>query len=146
MAVDGELLRQFYDLKQLFNDKWAPAILATLADGEVRRVDILSTIKSFSYGAEWSDKQTSLQDSMLARTLKRMTEEGLLVRTESDPPTFPAEVYYSLTPPMEEFLVAVGPVREWARRHKDLIARAQAHRRRSGHDRENSRSTDDAEE
>ncbi|WP_027946978.1 winged helix-turn-helix transcriptional regulator [Amycolatopsis taiwanensis] len=146
MAVDGELLRQFYDVKQLLNDKWAPAILVTLAEGEMRRADILSTINSFSYGAEWSDRQTPLQDSILARALKKMTEEGLLVRTESNPPTFPAEVYYSLTPPMEEFLVAIGPVREWARRHKDLIARAQAHRRRSGHDHDKSPGADDAGE
>ncbi|NKQ59016.1 helix-turn-helix transcriptional regulator [Amycolatopsis sp. K13G38] len=130
MAVDRELLRQFYDLKQLLSDKWAPAILVTLAEGRMRRVDILSTIHSFSYGEEWSDRNAPLQDSILARTLKRMTEEGLLVRTEPDTTTFPPEVYYSLTPPMEEFLAAVGPVREWSRRHADLIGRAQAHRRR----------------
>lgn len=146
MAVDRELLRQFYDLKLLFNDKWAPAILVTLAEGKMRRVDIFSTIKSFSYGVEWSDKQKPLQDSTLARTLKRMTEEGLLVRAESDPPTFPAEVYYSLTPPMEEFLAAVGAVQEWSRRHADLIARAQAHRRHSGHDDDNSSDADESEE
>ena len=63
MAVDRELLRQFYDLKQLFNDKWAPAILVTLAEGKMRRVDIFSTIKSFSYGVEWSDKQKPLRFS-----------------------------------------------------------------------------------
>lgn len=144
MAVDRELLRQFYDLKQLFNDKWAPAILVTLAEGRMRRVDILSTLQSLSYGAEWSDKQTPLHDSIFARTLKRMTEEGLLLRTEPDSPTFPAEVYYALTPPMEEFLNVVSPVQEWARRHADLIARAQAHRRRSGHGDDNSPGADDA--
>ncbi|MFD2420369.1 winged helix-turn-helix transcriptional regulator [Amycolatopsis pigmentata] len=146
MTMDTGLLRQLYDLKQLFNDKWAPAIVVTLARGEMRRADILSTINSFSYGEEWSDKQKPLHDSMLARTLKRMTGEGLLLRTRSDSRTFPVEVYYSLTPPMQEFLGLLGPVAEWARRHEGLIARAQAYRRHVAHDEDSSTRTDDPEE
>ena len=81
-------LRRLYDLKYLVADKWALAILVTLSDGAMRRVEILSTINSYSIGEEWSDKHAVLHDSMLARTLKKMTEEGLLTR-ERRTETFP---------------------------------------------------------
>jgi DNA-binding HxlR family transcriptional regulator len=59
----------------------ALAILVTLSDGPMRRVEILSTINSYSIGEKWSNKHAILHDSMLARTLKKMTEEGLLTHT-----------------------------------------------------------------
>ena len=74
---DERFLRGLYDLKYLFGDKWAPAILVTLSGGPMRPVEILSTINSYSIGEEWSDKHDFLHDSMLARTWKKMTEEGL---------------------------------------------------------------------
>jgi hypothetical protein len=46
----------------------------------MRRKEILSTISSYSIGEEWSDKHAVLHDSILARTLKKITEEGLLTR------------------------------------------------------------------
>lgn len=72
-----KFLRRSYDLKYLVGDKWTLAILVTLSDGPMRRVEIHSTINSYSIGEEWSDKHTVLHDSILARTLKKMTEEGL---------------------------------------------------------------------
>ncbi|WP_245900439.1 winged helix-turn-helix transcriptional regulator [Prauserella shujinwangii] len=131
--MDQELLHHFYDLRQLLIDKWAPAIIVTLAHGKMRRADILTTINSFTYGEEWTVQPKQLQDSILSRTLKRMTEEGLLVRTQEDLRSFPAEVYYSLSPEMEEFLTVVEPAAAWARRHADLLARAKAHRRQTEH-------------
>lgn len=133
MNVDQEFLHHFYDLRQLLIDKWAPAIVVTLAHGKMRRADILATINSFSYGEEWTGQPKQLQDSILSRTLKRMTEEGLLLRTQTDSKSFPAEVYYSLSPEMEEFLTVVEPAAEWARRHADLLERAKAHRRQAEH-------------
>lgn len=92
MAVEDErFLRGLYDLKYLFGDKWAPAILVTLSDGPMRQKEILSTISSYSVGEEWSDKHATLHDSILARTLKKVTEEGLLARTRRTD-TFPVEV------------------------------------------------------
>jgi DNA-binding HxlR family transcriptional regulator len=41
---DERFLRGLYDLKYLFGDKWAPAILVTLSDGPMRRKETLSTI------------------------------------------------------------------------------------------------------
>ena len=88
---DEKFLRAMYDLKYLFGDKWALAIMFALSDGPLRRVDILSTVKSYSIGKEWSDKNAVLHDSILARTLKKMTEEGLLARARAAG-TFPPKV------------------------------------------------------
>lgn len=126
---DERFLRGLYDLKYLFGDKWTPAILAALANGPLRRVEILSTISSYSIGEEWSDKHTVLHDSILARYLKKMTEEGLLTRTRS-PETFPTKVMYSLTPDVLEFLEIADRALTWVDAHPELISNAQAYRRR----------------
>jgi len=142
IANDGEsgvelrgerFLRRLYDLKYLFGDKWALAILVALADGPMRRVEILSTINSYSIGEEWSDKHAVLHDSMLARTLKKMTEEGLLVRNRHAE-IFPPEVFYSLTEGAADFVRLVEPAILWADEHAELIAQAQAYSRRRGRD------------
>jgi DNA-binding HxlR family transcriptional regulator len=125
---DERFLRGLYDLKYLFRDKWVPAILFTLSDGPMQRKDIFSTISSYSIGEEWSDKHNTLHDSILARTLKKMTEEGLLIR-ERRTETFPARVIYSLTPEVLEFLPLTESLVEWVERHPELIAQAQAYAR-----------------
>jgi DNA-binding HxlR family transcriptional regulator len=130
---DGEFLRDLYNVTQLFGDKWTLAIVSTLAHGPMRRVEILTTINSYSVGEDWSDKHGVLHDSILTKSLKKMTAEGLLVRTRHAE-IFPPKVYYSLTRDALEFLKAADPVIEWARSHADLIARAQAYRRNHGDD------------
>jgi DNA-binding HxlR family transcriptional regulator len=122
------VLRELYNLKYLFGDKWAPAIVVALAPGRMRRVEILSTVNSYSLYEDWSDKRVVLHDSILTRTLKKMTNEGLLVRTESVE-SFPREVYYSLTPVVAELLAVIEPAVQWARRNRELIAAAQAYTR-----------------
>lgn len=127
MLGDDQFLRGLYNLKYLVGDKWAPAIIVALANGKMRRVEILSTVKSYSIGAEWSrsGKPAVLHDNMLSRTLKKMTEEGLLVRTKRTD-TFPTRVYYSLMPAVADYLKVLEPAVEWARQNPDLIAQAQA--------------------
>jgi DNA-binding HxlR family transcriptional regulator len=128
---EQRLLRDLTNLKYLFGDKWAPAIVVALTRGRMRRVEILSTVNSYSIYENWSNKRVILHDSILTRTLKKMTKEGLLVRTESTV-SFPREVYYSLTPVVAELLSAIEPAVEWARRNPELIAAAQAYTRHHG--------------
>jgi DNA-binding HxlR family transcriptional regulator len=128
---DERLLRALYDLKYLFGDKWVPAILVLLSNGPMRRKEILSTLGSYPIGKEWSDKHTVLHDSYLARTLKKMTEEGLLTRTHGTE-AFPPRVYYSLKPEVVEFLELSKTMLTWIDAHPDLIAQAQAYARRNG--------------
>jgi len=97
----------------------------------MRRKEILSTISSYSIGEEWSDKHTVLHDSILARTLKKMTEEGLLTRIRCTK-TFPVTVTYSLKPEVLEFLTLAQTLVTWTDDHPELIAHAQAYSRRNG--------------
>jgi DNA-binding HxlR family transcriptional regulator len=134
MKVGAEgFLRRLYDLKYLVGDKWTLAILVTLSDGPMRRVEILSTINSYSIGEEWSDKHAVLHDRVLTRTLKKMTGEGLLTRTRRIE-VFPPEVFYSLKPDALEFLRLAEPAMAWADDHAELIAQAQAYSRQRGRD------------
>jgi DNA-binding HxlR family transcriptional regulator len=127
-VTDEQFLRDLYSLKYLFVDKWAPAINVTLSHGPVRRAEVLSTIKSYSLGEEWSGGPGFLHDSILTRTLRKMTEEGLLIRTR-DTSTFPPKVFYSLTPEVAEFVELVEPLVDWVRRNPRLVAQAQAYSR-----------------
>ncbi|MEV6602766.1 winged helix-turn-helix transcriptional regulator [Kutzneria sp. NPDC051319] len=130
MTVGVErFLRRLYDLKYLVGDKWALAILVALSGGPMRRVEILSTINSYSIGKEWSDKHDVLHDSILARTAKKLTQDGLVARTRRTE-TFPPEVFYSLTQDGLEFLQLTEPAIAWVEQHVALIARAQENRRR----------------
>jgi DNA-binding HxlR family transcriptional regulator len=130
---DEEFLRNLYSLKYLFRDKWAPAINVTLSHGPMRRAEILSTIKSYSLGEEWSGKPAVLHDSILTRTLRKMTDEGLLARRR-DTSTFPPKVFYSLAPEITEFVELVEPLVDWVRRNPKLVAQAQAYSRHHGED------------
>jgi DNA-binding HxlR family transcriptional regulator len=129
-AVDERLLRGLYDLKYLFGDKWIPAILVVLSDGPMRRKEILSTIRSYAIGEDWSVKNNKLQDSVLERTLTKMTEGGLLTR-ERRTENFPAAVVYSLTPEVLDFLSLTESLVAWTERHPEIIAQAQAYARRN---------------
>ncbi|MCE7009928.1 winged helix-turn-helix transcriptional regulator [Kibdelosporangium philippinense] len=131
--ADEQFLRDLYNVKYLFSDKWAPAINVTLTHGPMRRSEILSTIESYSLGEEWSGKPVVLHDSILTRTLRKMTEQGLLVR-QRDTSTFPPKVFYSLTPQVAEFMRILEPLAEWVRRNPELVERAQAHGRHHGDD------------
>jgi DNA-binding HxlR family transcriptional regulator len=116
---DDRVLRGLYDLKNLFGDKWVPAILVALRDGPLRRVEILSTVNSYSIDENWTDKHAVLHDSILARTLKKMREQGLIVRESCDK-SFPPEVAYSLTPAVAEVLTLAEPLIEWTRAHPEF--------------------------
>ncbi|WP_158851185.1 winged helix-turn-helix transcriptional regulator [Saccharothrix deserti] len=122
-----------YDLKNLFGDKWVPAIMVALRDGPLRRVEILSTVNSYSIDENWSDKHAVLHDSILARTLKKMREQGIILR-ESHTETFPPEVTYSLNPEVVEVLTLAEPLIAWTEKHPELLAQAQAHSRQNNGD------------
>lgn len=128
---DDGVLRGLYDLRNLFGDKWVPAIVVALRDGPLRRVDILSTVNSYFIDENWTDKHPVLHDSILARTLKKMRMQGLVVRERSTK-SFPPEVEYSLNPAVVEALEAAEPLIAWTRTHSDLLAQAQKYSREHG--------------
>ncbi|WP_418153398.1 winged helix-turn-helix transcriptional regulator [Actinoalloteichus caeruleus] len=124
-ATDEEFLTRWYEVRSLLGDKWVPAVLLVLSAGPLRRVEILSTIRSYPLSVEWSEKVSVLHDSILTKVLKKLTDEGLLLREQKEE-VFPPYVTYALTPAAREFVSAMGVLVEWARRHEEVIARAHA--------------------
>jgi DNA-binding HxlR family transcriptional regulator len=132
MSVDAEtFLQEVSDLKHLFGDKWTLAIMVALSEGPLRRTQILSTVNSYTLDEAWSEKPGVLHDSILARALKKMTGEGLLVH-HYDGSVFPPKAHYELTPEAAEFFTLVRDVASWASRQADLVARARAYNRHDG--------------
>lgn len=123
MRTDDEtFLRNTYTLRRLVGDKWTPAILFALADGPQRPSEIMATINTFSPMAEeWTERRFKLHDSILARALRKLVEEGLVVRHD-DGESFPPRVFYALTGPAQEYLKMERPLADWAGRHVEQIA------------------------
>jgi hypothetical protein len=67
----------------------------------------------------------------LARTLKKMTEEGLVTRVRCAK-SFPVKVFYSLNPEVLDFLTRIESIVAWPGEHPELVAQAQAYSRRHG--------------
>lgn len=126
-VVDETFLRDLYSARFLFEDKWAPAIMVALYDGPLHYNEILSTVRSYRVVEGWSDKHSTLHDGVLANTLKKMTAEGLLIRSEESG-TFPPGVSYSLNPEAAKMLTASQPVVQWLRDHPYFVTRAQGYR------------------
>ena len=132
MDVDAKvLLREASDLRHLFADKWTLVIMIALSNGPLRRTQILQTVNSYSVDDQWSEKYRVLHDSILARALKKMIGDGLLVH-DYDGSVFPPRAHYSLTPEAVEFLAQIREPAAWASRHADLVARAREHNRAQG--------------
>jgi DNA-binding HxlR family transcriptional regulator len=68
-----------------------------------------------------------LHDSILARSLKRLTADGL-VRREEQSTGFPPAVSYSLSDAGRDFLHVAASLADWSDRHPDIVAQAQTNR------------------
>jgi DNA-binding HxlR family transcriptional regulator len=124
---DETFLPAVYNAKNLFGGKWMFAIAAVLLDGPLHYTDILSAVRGLDIPVDWSGKRAVLHESILTRTLRRMTADELLVRVE-DVGVFPPSVWYTLSPATRDALVAVTSLAEWVEAYPDLIARAQERR------------------
>ncbi|WP_051772744.1 hypothetical protein [Saccharothrix sp. NRRL B-16314] len=94
-------------------------------------VESLSTVNSYFIDENRTDKHAVLHDSILARTLKKTREQGVIVRESCDK-SFPPEVMYSSTQAVAEVLTLAEPLIEWTRAHPGLFFQAQAPSRHSG--------------
>lgn len=129
---DKWLLRELQDVKHIFGDKWTIPVMVALADGPLRRSEILATVSSYSIDEHWPGGATVLHDSILTRALRRMVAEGLVVRHELRD-SFPRHVRYELRPEAEDFLTRVRHVVGWSKGNEHVVARAQAiHRVHNG--------------
>jgi len=94
-------------------DQWSFLVLLSLADGTLRFNALKRQIGDVS-------------QHMLARTLKRLEQDGLVTRTLF--PVIPPRVDYTLTPLGQSLLVPMRGLVAWADENHDAIRQA---RRRS---------------
>ena len=123
-----EFLPAWYDARALVAAEWAPSIAVALVDGPLQYKDILVAVRRLHPAHRWSERHTNLHESILSRTLNRMTSDGLLERHEASV-KFPPTVHYSLTSEFDLLLESFRTVARWSLEHGDLIAQAQRQRR-----------------
>jgi len=133
---DDSLIQQMNDLKQVFRGDWVGTVLVMLRRGRRRHRELRDNIRNWSLQDPWTGIRRRLNNAELARTLARMTDDGLVIRTPVSDQWQPA-VFYELSNAGQELLAAVSPLLEWAAHHPDFFAAARE--ARIGDDRDNRR-------
>lgn len=129
---DEDLVRRMNDLRQVFRGDWVGALLVVLRSGGKQYRVLRDEMRSWSFEDPWTGRRRSLSNGELARTLGRMVQVGLLVRTEVAAQWQPA-VFYELSEQARGLLAAIGPLLAWAGENAEFFARAQASRGGPGH-------------
>ncbi|PKV95536.1 MULTISPECIES: winged helix-turn-helix transcriptional regulator [Amycolatopsis] len=124
---EAEQLRKLSDVKRLFSGDWMHAVIVALATGPKHYTELLDTIRTLSDAGQAQGRRRTLHESVLARTLKTMTADGLIIRRQEST-AFPPSVQYSLSPATAEALDAMMPMVAWATKHADLIRRSRERR------------------
>ncbi len=99
------------DVLDRLGDRWTVLVLKVLADGTLRFTEIRRRIDDIS-------------QRMLAQTLRRLEQDGLVSRTVH--PTIPPRVDYALTELGRSMLTPLGAMVEWAVDNHDKIRAARA--------------------
>ena len=94
------------------SDRWTVLVLLTLQDYGTMRFTALRT------------RIPDVSARMLAQTLRRLQQYGLLERTLY--PTIPPKVEYALTPLGRSFLPPLRSLVAWARRNREKVRAARA--------------------
>ena len=99
------------DVLDRLGDRWTVLVLKTLEDGTLRFTEIRNRIEDVS-------------QRMLAQTLRRLEQDGLVHRTVH--PTIPPKVEYTLTDLGQSMLVPLRAMVRWAVDNHDAIRAARA--------------------
>jgi DNA-binding HxlR family transcriptional regulator len=99
------------DILDRVGDRWSLLVLWSLADGSRRFSELRRHIGDIS-------------QRMLAQTVRRLEQDGLLSRTVT--PSVPQRVDYALTPLGRSFLEPLNVLIDWADAHHDAILAARA--------------------
>ena len=94
------------------SDRWTVLVLLTLDDYGTLRFTALKA------------RVPDVSQRMLAQTLRRLEQYGLVARTVY--PTIPPKVEYALTPLGRSFLPPLRGLVSWARRNRDRVRAARA--------------------
>lgn len=123
MADDEAFLSKVYDMLHIFGDKWTIPVMVALSDGPLRPSEILARVNGYRIDENWPDRHAVLHDSILARSLTRMTAIGLLSRTSVE--LFPPKVLYALESPATDFLELLRQTFGWPGQYSEVVSRAQ---------------------
>ncbi|URI08637.1 helix-turn-helix transcriptional regulator [Aquincola tertiaricarbonis] len=103
------------DVLERLGDRWTMLVLFTLDEGGTQR---FSTLKA---------RIPDVSQRMLAQTLRRLEQDGLVVRTAYA--TVPPRVEYALTPLGTSFMDPMRQLVHWAAQHHEQVRTArQAYR------------------
>jgi DNA-binding HxlR family transcriptional regulator len=127
MSANVTVLVGWYSARAVTAAEWAPAIMWALRDGALHYRDLLVAVRRIEPSDGWPRRHITLHDSMLARSLKRMTDDGLICRAE-DRAGFPPAVCYSLSEAGLDFLHVAAALADWSYRYPHVITQAQTNR------------------
>ncbi|EWM15262.1 helix-turn-helix domain-containing protein [Kutzneria sp. 744] len=126
-------LERMLSANHLLNGDWIPDVLLALSSGPLRYTELLDAIRSSPVVDARTQRGRHVQPRILLNTLRRMEDDGLVLRHEKSI-GLDRSVQYELTPAAHELLSALTSTVTWCERHQTLIARAdqQAVRRHRG--------------
>jgi DNA-binding HxlR family transcriptional regulator len=97
------------DVLDRVSDRWSVLVMHELRDGTLRFGELKARIEDIS-------------QRMLARTLRRLEEDGMVARKQF--PTIPPRVDYTLTRLGHSLLVPVQGMMQWAAENQDAVRAA----------------------
>lgn len=117
MGDDNAFVHGWASARATSSAKWAPAILVALQSEALHYTELLAAVRASHNECAACAHCGHLHEGILTRSLKTLTDDGLLSRTEAVR-VFPPSVEYALTPAGRELLAAVRPLADWGRRHR----------------------------
>ncbi|MBE8516414.1 helix-turn-helix transcriptional regulator [Amycolatopsis sp. H6(2020)] len=105
---------------EILNGKWTVAVLSTLVLGKLKYGDLKHEVNETEARLGWKSHRRPLSDRVLADTLQRLQEHGLVDRRAVEGGNF-AGVWYQLTNEGRALLRALHPLATWAQRHRELM-------------------------
>lgn len=100
------------DVLDRIGDRWSLLVLTALAEGGTLRFSMLKNAIG------------DISQRMLAQTLRRLEQDGLVERTAY--PTVPPRVEYALTSLGRSLLQPLGALMQWASANHDAVRAARA--------------------
>lgn len=120
---DEDLILRIYDLKQVLRADWVGPVLVLLVHGPKHYSELRDEMQAWSFQDPWSGRERAVGNGEFARTLSRMTEDGLLVRTEL-PTRWQPAVVYELSDHARGLLAELGPALAWVGENREFFAAA----------------------
>jgi DNA-binding HxlR family transcriptional regulator len=100
------------DVLDRLGDRWSMLVLMVLDERGTQRFSVLKA------------RIDDISQRMLAQTLRRLEQDGLVSRTLY--PTVPPKVEYALTPLGASFIKPLRSLEQWAQAHHEQVRQARS--------------------